>query len=259
MPSPQPWEVGDEDERWRGYLDPSTGLPGREDTWILRNNVGARTWDQLREREDEAVEIRALTMPSYGIPATYDLDGLRAIHGHLFQDVYEWAGQVRTVDIAKGEPFLPPEAIGRAMDVVAETITATDKLRTVPEAEYAGSLARLYHVVNVAHPFREGTGWTQREFITALAAESGHTVDWTRVTGPVNDAASYRARQGDLGPLVGMFQTVVDKPTPAALPPSVGASFPGRATQATGYATGQAAPADRYRPPSPEKGAGSER
>ena len=74
------------------------------------------------------------------------------------------------------------------MDMVAETITATDKLRTVPEAEYAGSLARLYHVVNVAHPFREGNGRTQREFITALAAESGHTVDWTRVTGPVNDA-----------------------------------------------------------------------
>jgi len=109
-------------------------------------------------------------MASHGIPATYDLDGLRAIHGHLFQDVYEWAGQVRAVDIAKGEPFLPPEAIGQAMQVVAEAIAATDKLRTVPEPEYAASLARLHHVTNVADPFREGNGRTQREFITALAA-----------------------------------------------------------------------------------------
>ena len=122
------------------------------------------------------------------------------------------------------------------MGVVAETITATDRLRTVPESEYGGSLARLYHVVNVAHPFREGNGRTQREFITALAAESGHTVDWTRVTGRINDLTSMRARQGGLGPLIGMFQTVVDKPTPTALPPSVGAAFPDRATQATGYA-----------------------
>lgn len=54
--------------------------------------------------------------------------------GTCFQDVYERAGQVRTVDIAKGEPFLPPEAIGRAIDVVAQTITSTDKFHTVPES-----------------------------------------------------------------------------------------------------------------------------
>ena len=56
-----------------------------------------------------------------------------------------------------------------------------------------------------------------------------------------------------------MFQTVVDKPTPTALPPSVRATFPERVTQATGYAAGQVAPADRYRPPSPEKGTEPER
>lgn len=129
----------------------------------------------------------------------------------------------------------------------------------IPETEYAASLARLYHVVNVAHPFREGNGRTQREFITALAAESGHTVDWTRVTGYVNDVASHRARQGDLGPLIGMFQTVVDKRAPTALPPSVGAAFPGRAIQATGYAAGQSQPSTPYRGPLPGKGAEPER
>jgi len=105
---PQPWEVEDEDERWCGYLDPSTCLPDQEDSWILRNKVGARTWDQLHEREDDAVAIRALTLrangipTTYVIPTTYDLDGWRTIHGHLFQDVYEPAGEVRTVDTRWG-------------------------------------------------------------------------------------------------------------------------------------------------------------
>jgi hypothetical protein len=55
-----------------------------------------------------------------------------------------------------------------------------------------------------------------------------------------------------------MFQTVVDKPAPTDLPPWVGAAFPDRATLAIGYVAGQPAP-DRYRPPSPEKGAEPER
>lgn len=109
-------------------------------------------------------------------------------------------------------------------DVVVETIAATDKLCTMHdarctmlEAAYAGSLARPYQVVTVDHPFREGNGRTEREFTIALAAERGrHAVDWTRVTGHVNGLASSRARPCDLGPLIGIVQTAVDRPTPPA-------------------------------------------
>ena len=87
----RPWESGDEHARWDGYL--------LADGRTLRNRVGATTPQMLRDREDRRVEARALTLREHGLPATYDLAGLRAIHRHLFHDVYDWAGDVRTVSI----------------------------------------------------------------------------------------------------------------------------------------------------------------
>ena len=213
----QPWETGDQSERWAGYL--------LDDQMTLRNLVGARDPMTLRDREDRRVEARALTLREHGIPATYDLDGLRAIHGHLFQDVYEWAGQVRTVAMAKEDRgFMPPEHIEAAMGQVAGILAETDNLRTIPESAYPDTLARMYHVVNWTHPFREGNGRTQRELFTALARESGHEIDWNAVKGFINDRVSVAAIDGDLEPMVGMFQTITTQ-TPTGHAQAVSAAL----------------------------------
>ncbi len=159
----RPWESGDEHARWDGYL--------LADGRTLRNRVRATTPEMLREREDRRVEARALTLREHGLPATYDLAGLRAIHRHLFQDVYDWAGDVRTVSIRKSRDgwFAPLDRIDDAMDAVATYLRDTDNLRTLDPSAVPGALASVYDVVNQTHPFREGNGRVQREFITALA------------------------------------------------------------------------------------------
>lgn len=86
------------------YIDPETG--------ILRNKVGARSQRDLDAAEADLAAARAyrliLTNP---IKPTGDLDELRAIHRHLFQDVYDWAGELRTVDISKHlGPMRPPRS-----------------------------------------------------------------------------------------------------------------------------------------------------
>lgn len=204
----RPWESGDEHARWDGYL--------LADGRTLRNRVGATTPEMLREREDRRVEARALTLREHGLPATYDLAGLRAIHRHLFQDVYDWAGDVRTVSIRKSRDgwFAPLDRIEDAMDAVATYLSDTDNLRTLDPSAVPGALASVYDVVNQTHPFREGNGRVQREFVTALARESGHRLDWTRVTlgrpgyESENDQASRLARTGDRGPLRAMFACI---------------------------------------------------
>src|SRR5690606_22437288 len=119
----RPWETGDEYVRWGGYL--------LEDGRTLRNLVGARSPEELRRVEDHLVEARALTLREHGLPATYDLAGLRSIHRHMFQDVYEWAGDVRTVSIRKGHDgwFAPMERIQEAIGTVARYVEETDMLR----------------------------------------------------------------------------------------------------------------------------------
>ncbi|MBD5788365.1 Fic family protein [Cellulosimicrobium terreum] len=204
----RPWESGDEHTRWDGYL--------LEDGRTLRNRVGATTPETLRDREDRRVEARALTLREHGLPTTYDLAGLRAIHRHLFQDVYEWAGDVRTVSIRKSRDgwFAPLDRIEDAMGVVATYLRDTDNLRTLDAGDVPGALASVYDVINQTHPFREGNGRVQREFVTALARESGHRLDWTQVTlsragyESENDQASRLARTGDRGPLRAMFARI---------------------------------------------------
>ena len=78
--------------------------------------------------------------------------------------------------------FAPLDRIDDVMDVVATYLRDTDNLRTLDPSAVPGALASVYDVVNQTHPFREGNGRVQREFITALARESGHRLDWTRVT-----------------------------------------------------------------------------
>lgn len=75
------------------YLDPETGL--------LRNKVGARTKVALEEAEGDLSFARLIQFMDHPVKPTGDLDELRSIHRHLFQDVYDWAGELRTVDIRK--------------------------------------------------------------------------------------------------------------------------------------------------------------
>lgn len=211
MTGPRPWEGGDERDRWNGYLD-FTRIDGEIGYPILRNLVDANTARELRTREDHFATIRSATMQQLGIPSSYDLDGLQQIHGHLFQDVYEWAGELRTVNISKGAGrFAALEEIEPLMAAVADGLRSTDRLNTISDRDYPEALATVYNSVNTAHPFREGNGRTQRLFIDALAAESGHRLDWTKVHGPANDYASEKARTGDLTYMVRMFREVTSE------------------------------------------------
>lgn len=208
----RPWETGDRHERWEGYL--------LEDGVTLRNLVGATDPKMLRDREDRRVEARALTMREHGIPATFDLDGIRDIHRHLFQDVYEWAGDIRTVTTGKaGLPFVGHDDIEEAMGQVSGILAETDNLRAVREDMYPDVMARIYNAVNTVHPFREGNGRTQREFLTALARESGHVIDWSQIKGYVNDRASIEAMKGDMSQMTGLMRGIVSKVPEAAADP----------------------------------------
>ncbi|MGV8850115.1 MAG: Fic/DOC family protein [Propionibacteriaceae bacterium] len=200
-------------DRWNAYLDPTTFDPATHGP-ILANLVGATTWAELRVREDAFVAIRAITLHTRDIPGSYDLDGLRAIHHHLFQDVYEWAGELRTVTTGKSEPFAKPEEIAAIMGHVADRVEQTRQLRGLTEVAVSTELARVHHETNLAHPFRLGNGRTQREFVTALASVSGHTIDWSTITGEAEAAALRRARRGDLAPLTVLYAAALGQVTP---------------------------------------------
>lgn len=103
-----------------------------------------------------------------------DSNSLIVIHHYLFQDVYEWAGKVRTVNISKdGKPFFEGERFHIAFQYVDNLILEFNNINKSNKKELAEKLAEILDNVNFLHPFREGNGRAQREFIRSLALEKG--------------------------------------------------------------------------------------
>ena len=152
------------------------------------------------------------SLPTSWGERTYDLVYLQAIHRHLFQDVYVWAGDIRTVGIEKGdESFCPPGNIRQAMDHVAIEISDRKQLKTVRQTDLPRTVAYLYDYVNFAHPFREGNGRATREFFDLLLSERSAGLNWQKTDSAELYSACHTARaQHDRGGLVTMFTRILD-------------------------------------------------
>ncbi len=103
-----------------------------------------------------------------------DSNSLLEIHYYLFQDVYKWAGKVRTVNISKdAKPFFDRERFPSAFTFINSLIDEYRKINSSNLHELANKLAIILDNVNYLHPFREGNGRAQREFLRTLALEKG--------------------------------------------------------------------------------------
>lgn len=186
-------------------------------TDVLRNLVGATSSAELAAAEADLSFSRALQLLDAPIPATNNLDELRGIHHHLFQDVYDWAGQLRTVDVRKNVPgaefFLPHGYITTAAANSFSDLRDEDLLTGLQRDEFVRRLAFHYERINYIHPFREGNGRTQRIFWNRVATAAGWQLDWRPVHGEENHAAARAGSdQQDLEPLIRMFDKIVTQP-----------------------------------------------
>jgi len=106
----------------------------------------------------------------------------QAIHKHLFQDIYSWAGEIRTEDIAKnGTPFCSTHRIKPYMGDLFTKLRDENFLKGLGIDQFAKRLAFYASEINAVHPFREGNGRSTREFIRCLAHEAGYIIDYSLV------------------------------------------------------------------------------
>jgi cell filamentation protein, protein adenylyltransferase len=189
------------------YLDPASG--------VLRNLLGITDAQELSRVEAALTASRLVDLERHRLPGGYDLAHLRAFHRRIFGDVYDWAGQLRTVSIAKaGEVFCLPQHLESYATDVFGRLAAADRLRGLPRERFISQLAELLGDVNALHPFREGNGRTQRAFFSQLAHDAGHHIDWVRMNPDDNESASIAAHRGDLQPLRDMLNRLTDLPHP---------------------------------------------
>jgi cell filamentation protein len=133
-----------------------------------------------------------------------------SIHRHLFQDVYAWAGKIRTVRTSKdGSNFCYPENIDREMRRLFAGLAKQRYLRHLDARMFAKSTAHFLAELNAIHPFREGNGRTQLTFLTILADHAAHPLKLEGLVPSAVLAATISSFKGDEGPLVEVIADLV--------------------------------------------------
>jgi len=206
----------------------------------VKNKLRASTHEELEKREARIVFARTAEIEAgLGPSGSFDAAHLKAFHGHLFQDVYEWAGHTRDEKVelsdgtvatepvlrkADGKPFTPGPQIAPALDRIATTLHDSGYLRGLPRAAFAEQAADIMAGINSVHAFREGNGRTQRTFMRELAKQAGHELDFSVVTRERMIQASIAANElADPAKMRRLFDEISDPVRVAALEKAIDA------------------------------------
>ena len=141
----------------------------------LQNKLGLTDELELAREEERISKQQALALYDTGLLNTFPVGtfaGLAMIHKYLFEDIYEFAGQMRTVNIAKGNFRFAP---------VMYLHPALESIDQMPQSTF-DEIIEKYVEMNVAHPFREGNGRSTRIWLDSILKKELHqVVDWSRV------------------------------------------------------------------------------
>ncbi len=180
------------------YLQPGTN--------VLVNLLGSRSEHDLDRLERAVTAIRLAELDSSPVPGAFDLAHLRAVHRWIFQDVYAWAGELRTVEIAKdGITFCFSQHLQSAGAAMLDRGHWLERLSGRERPDVAQLGAALFGDVNQLHPFREGNGRATRAFLRQLLREVGWDINWSDVLHCCGSEAwvllSRKAALGDVAPV----------------------------------------------------------
>ena len=193
------------------YIDPDYAYTYPK-TGVLRNIANITDPNDLLFYESAAVAKRIKELELRPI-IIHNAETLFDIHRYLFQDVYHWAGQKRNVEISKqGKPFFPTAYFDKGFTYINTLIGEYRKTGTANKSQLTHCLAKLLDCINYLHPFREGNGRTQREFIRVLALEKGYVLN---LNPPDNTDVYERYMRGtidgDVDKLAGLIKELLEK------------------------------------------------
>lgn len=174
---------------------------------MLKNKLGLRDRDKLSAFEALSVAVRAEESLPIG---RFSSAHYCAVHRHLFQDVYGWAGRYRTVRMTKDRsPFCFPENIAGEVRGLFARLHGVDLLRGRDAEAFAEGAAAFLAYLNAIHPFREGNGRTQLTFAALLAVNAGHPFKLLRLDPASFLQAMIASFFGDEAPLGSQLRNLV--------------------------------------------------
>ena len=183
-----------------------------EGTTCLINKLGIRDEKLLAEAESAYTLGKASLLDQRPMPGKFDFAHYSQIHFFLFCDLYDWAGEIRTVNLSKkGTLFVPAEEIEPCARACFSRLSQFD-CSALSHRELAAEVADFYSTINLLHPFREGNGRTQRIFFTQWIRNMGYDIDLSHMDADMLMIATIHAAQGVLDDLTTFFDTMIVAP-----------------------------------------------
>lgn len=184
------------------------------DSEVLINKFDVRDTLLLHAYERKYVTARIHELSENPIKGNFDIKHLQEIHGHLFQDMFSWAGELRETDIARMDvvtnqtyEFCQSHLLEGFQHDIFKNLKKQNYLMDLDKDQFSKGAAELMGEINMLHPFREGNGRTQREFMRELAQQAGWELDFTNVSKEQMTEASIRSMKFDYSGLEDMIKT----------------------------------------------------
>ena len=181
-------------------------------TNVLRNLRDIRDPARLSKFEVDMTIRRLGELEHKPKPGTLDTPHLQAIHRYIFQDVYPWAGRFRKVNIARSGQFLfaVAEQVIPVLTTVFGELRKERYLAGAARQRFCNRAAHYLGELNAIHPFRDGNGRAQREFIRQLALRNSYRIDWSRVSrDQMYDGSKSSFQRGDNSGLEEILQAAL--------------------------------------------------
>ena len=167
------------------------------ETAVLINKLNIRDGQKLTQVEADITKLRIAQWEMRPLVGTFDFEHYKAIHRYMFGDLYDWAGQVRTVNLAKKRThFCPIEEIESRGKRIFDRLRQLAYLKGMEHDDFVEQFADFYCSTNEIHPFREGNGRTQRLFLSQLARNAGYSLNFSGVDSDLLMIATIQSVQG---------------------------------------------------------------
>ena len=165
-----------------GYSINSSTSDCYEGTTCLINKLNIRDEAILSDYEAGLTIIKTMALEKEPINGNFDFEHYKSIHKYLFEDLYDWAGEIRTVNLSKnGTQFADANEIERIAEACFKQLADNNYFQNMSFNDFIDNIVDFYCVTNMLHPFREGNGRVQRLFIAQLIRFNGYDINFNDI------------------------------------------------------------------------------
>ena len=156
-------------------------IPG---TGVLRNRFGITDSAALLKATTDSTVLRLAELHASPIRGGFDSAHLQAIHHHLYQDLYDWAGELRSIDAHN----VPASQVEKSLDSVLDRLSRENHLKGLSTEEWAGSASAYLYDLGTIQPFLAGNEVALQEFAVELARKNNLSLQWDTTPGIESDS-----------------------------------------------------------------------